>query len=105
MPRLRAVFLAPGYLLSEASEAAAWADADDCLNAMAAGVGDPAATVRLAKAYLANGHKFFRIGPAAGDNLFEPRKAVCRLLAQLHTVRDAVGDQLVGVGSYFQLRP
>lgn len=69
-------------------------DANDCLNAMAAGVTDKDETAALARRCLAHGHKYFRIGPASQDVRFEPREAVARLARQLKAVREAVGDQM-----------
>src|SRR5438552_12898795 len=48
----------------------------------------------LAKECLADGHRYFRIGPDARGEQFIARDAVRRLVAQLHAARDAVGDQL-----------
>jgi galactonate dehydratase len=69
-------------------------DANDCLNAMAAGVTDEDETVELARRCLAYGHKYFRVGPASQDDRFEPREAVVKLARQLAAVRAAVGDKL-----------
>lgn len=55
---------------------------------------DPAETAELAKRCLADGHKYFRIGPADEDGLFEPRRAARRLVAQLRAVREAVGEEM-----------
>lgn len=55
---------------------------------------DPEATAELAKRSLVAGHKFFRIGPRPEGDLFEPRAASRRLLAQLAAVRAAVGDAM-----------
>jgi galactonate dehydratase len=65
----------------------------DLLN-MAVVSGDPQATADLARKCLADGHKYFRIGPVPRGELFEPRKSLRLLVAQLRAVRDAVGDQL-----------
>jgi L-alanine-DL-glutamate epimerase-like enolase superfamily enzyme len=81
-------FLQPGYLKPERP------GADQDLLNRAAAVGDPAATAELARRCLADGHVYFRLGPPAEGNLFEPRAAVRKLLAQLRAVRDAVGDRL-----------
>jgi L-alanine-DL-glutamate epimerase-like enolase superfamily enzyme len=81
-------FLQPGYLKTDLCTSS-----DDILN-RATAVGDPAATAELAKLCLANDHKYFRLGPLSEGNLFEPRKAVRRLLAQLGAVREAVGNEM-----------
>jgi len=81
-------FLKPGTLASGPLP-----DSEDLLN-QAVAVGDPEATAELARACLANDHKFFRLGPEAEGDLFEPRRAVRRLLAQLRAVRRAVGDRM-----------
>lgn len=81
-------FLQPGYLKSGASTSP-----DDVLN-RAVAVGDPAATAELARLCLANDHKYFRLGPLAEGDLFDARKAVRQLLAQLRAVREAVGDKM-----------
>ncbi len=78
----------PGYLPGTPTP-----ESDDLLN-RAVAVGDPDATAELAKRCLANDHVYFRLGPEAEGDLFEPRQAVRRLLAQLRAVRDAVGDAL-----------
>lgn len=56
--------------------------------------GDPDAAAELAKFSLANGHRYFRTGPAPEGELFEPRKAVRNLLARLRAVREVVGDSM-----------
>jgi galactonate dehydratase len=57
--------------------------------------GDPEAAGALAKECLAHGHKYFRQGLAPEENgLFEPRRAVRRLLAQMRAARAAVGDAM-----------
>ncbi len=58
--------------------------------------GDREATVELARMFLANGYRFFRlgfVGETDGD-LFEPRQGVRILLDQLRAVREAVGDKI-----------
>ena len=56
--------------------------------------GDADAAVEMAKLCLANGHKYFRLNPPPQGTLFDSRKVVRRLLAQLRSVRAAIGDQL-----------
>ncbi|WP_428937159.1 mandelate racemase/muconate lactonizing enzyme family protein [Fontivita pretiosa] len=52
------------------------------------------AMVKLAKECIADGHKYFRIGPASDGNIFRSRASIRRLIAQLRAVRQAVGDQI-----------
>lgn len=92
-------FLSPNYKPVDAAgkdpeDKSASPDANNCLNAMAAGKDEIAATVELAKQCLAHGHKFFRLGPASIDDQFEPRKAMVQLAAQLEAVRSAIGNQM-----------
>ena len=56
--------------------------------------GDAEAAAELARLCLANGHKYFRLNPPPEGTLFDSRKAVRRLLAQLRSVRSAIGDEL-----------
>jgi len=81
-------FMQPSYLTSVGSSAT-----NDMLS-KAVAVGNPAATAELARLCHAAGHKYFRLGPLADGDLFEPRKAIRQLLAQLQAVREAVGDQM-----------
>lgn len=64
----------------------------DAANALADD--DPTAVGELARRCLANGHRFFRVGPPAKAHLFEPREAAQWLLLRLQAVRDAVGNRL-----------
>lgn len=81
-------FLTPDYLPSVAPFTI------DDLRRKALVEADPDATVELAKLCLADGHKYFRLSPLPQGNLFEPRSAVRKLLAQLKAVRSAIGDKL-----------
>ena len=80
-------FLTPGYLPSSTAP-----PVDDLL--LTAALHDPDAAANLAKRMLANGHKYFRTGLQAEDNLMKPRQAARRLLTTLGAVREAVGDQM-----------
>jgi galactonate dehydratase len=82
------VFTQPGYLISKNAP-----PHGDLLN-MAIVQGDAQATADLAKRCLADGHKYFRIGPVPEGELFDARKSLRMLVAQLRAVRDAVGDKL-----------
>ncbi len=84
-------FLAPTYRTALANTAA---DSKDCFRAMTTTGDSPQRMVELARECLADGHRFFRIGPDAEGNLFRSRAAVRKLVAELNAVRDAVGDQL-----------
>jgi galactonate dehydratase len=84
-------FLAPTYR-SQLAKAAS--DSKDCFRAMTTVQDSCQAMVALAKECIADGHKYFRIGPDAEGNLFRARHSVRRLVAQLKAVRDAVGDQI-----------
>ncbi len=77
-------FLSPNYLRVD----------NDCMNAMAAGTSGPEQTAELARQCLANGHKYFRIGPTGEGDFFEPRRAAAELVDKLTAVREAVGNQL-----------
>jgi len=55
---------------------------------------DPQSVAQLAKKCLQAGHRFFRIGLPNKQGLFDARKAVRALIAQLQAVRYAVGDDL-----------
>jgi galactonate dehydratase len=85
-------FLAPTYRTALSQQAAK--DSKDCFRAMTTTEDSVKAMVALAKECLADGHKFFRIGPDAEGDLFMARKAVRKLVAQLKGVRDALGDQI-----------
>ncbi len=85
-------FLQPGYLTAIGAPGAQ-AISDDVLN-RAVAVGDPDAVADLAKACLKRGHKYFRMGPTGQGDVFEPRKAVRQLVAQIRAVRRAVGDEM-----------
>jgi L-alanine-DL-glutamate epimerase-like enolase superfamily enzyme len=66
---------------------------DDVLRAL--GEGDVDAAGEMAQRMLANGHKYFRIGPRANDDgLMDQREATRLLLAQLQAARTAVGDRM-----------
>ena len=82
-------FLSLGYLPSPSAQPID----PQAMEGMAAGDHDATATV--AKQCVANGHKYFRIGPQteAGE-LFDPRKSVRRLIAQLRAAREGGGDEL-----------
>ncbi len=82
-------FLAPNY-----SPKSMKYETNDVFHTMTAGLTGAEATGAQAKRCLADGHKFFRIGPAADGNLFEPRASLRQLVANLRAARDAVGDQL-----------
>jgi L-alanine-DL-glutamate epimerase-like enolase superfamily enzyme len=82
-------FLTPGYLASPADT-----KTQDCCKQMTSGVENPEAAATLAKTCLANGHKFFRLGPNLDGDTFEPREAARRLLANLRAAREAVGNKL-----------
>ncbi|HWB55248.1 MAG TPA: mandelate racemase/muconate lactonizing enzyme family protein [Tepidisphaeraceae bacterium] len=69
-------------------------DAKDCFRAMTTTRESAQAMAALAKESLADGHKYFRIGPDGQDSLFSARSSVRRLIAQLQAVREAVGDQM-----------
>jgi galactonate dehydratase len=84
-------FLAPTYR-SQLTKAAS--DSKDCFRAMTTVQDSCNAMVALAKECIADGHKYFRIGPDAEGNLFRARHSVRKLVAQLKAVRDAVGDQI-----------
>ncbi len=81
-------FTQPKYLVTDYSP-----DVGDLLKGAENG-NDPQDTAQLAKHCLKAGHKFFRLGlPHEGD-LFDSRKAVRQLVAQLQAVRNTVGDQM-----------
>jgi galactonate dehydratase len=82
------VFAWPSYLYLDGSLAP-----DDLLSRVEA-EGDPGSTAELARRFQAHGFKFFRLGLVRDGDLFEPRRAVRALLAQLRAVRDALGDQM-----------
>ncbi len=82
-------FLMPGYLTSSPDT-----QTQDCLNQMTSGVSDIQKAVLLAKAARASGHKYFRIGPTAEGNLFDPRRMAQELADRLRAVRDAIGDDM-----------
>lgn len=84
-------FLAPTYRAALAKTAA---DSKDCFRAMTTTLNSTDGMVELARECLADGHRFFRIGPDAEGNLFRSRHAVRKLAAELKAVRDAVGDRL-----------
>ncbi|HEV2294789.1 MAG TPA: mandelate racemase/muconate lactonizing enzyme family protein [Tepidisphaeraceae bacterium] len=84
-------FLAPTYRAALAKTAS---DSKDCFRAMTTTLNSTDGIVELAQECLADGHRFFRIGPDADGNLFRSRHAVRKLVAELKAVRDAVGDQL-----------
>ncbi len=83
-------FLAPTYRAALAGTAK---DSKDCFRAMMVN-GDVETMIALAKECLADGHKYFRIGPDADGNRFDARASVRTLVAQLKAVRDAVGDAM-----------
>jgi len=56
--------------------------------------GSPETAAKLACLCAERGHKFFRLGLVDNDGLFDARRAVRQLVAQLHAVRNAVGDSL-----------
>lgn len=82
-------FLAPGYLASPVDTVT-----QDCCRQMTSGIVTPEQAATVARACLANGHRYFRLGPSARDEQFEPWEAVRNLGAQLRAVREAVGDRL-----------
>jgi galactonate dehydratase len=84
-------FLAPTYRASLAGTAK---DPKDCFRAMTTTRKTSALMVELAKECIAEGHKYFRIGPDAEGDLFESRKATQRLIDQLRAVREAVGNDI-----------
>ena len=79
-------FLSPNYVPH--------AELSPAKQAMELATADPATVAERAKLCLDYGHKYFRLGPAADGNLFEPRRAARRLLAQLEAVRAVVGDRM-----------
>jgi len=81
-------FLTPGY------SPAISAETTDCFKFMTAGLDEPSAVAEQAKWCLAQGHKFFRLGPPSDGDLFEPRVGVRRLLDNLRAAREAVGSGL-----------
>lgn len=84
-------FLAPTY---RASLSASAKDPNDCFRAMTTTRDSVEAMVTLAKECVAEGHRYFRIGPDAEHDLFTGRKAAARLATQLKAIRDAVGDSI-----------
>lgn len=48
----------------------------------------------VARRYVAEGYKYFRVSPNAVDGLFKPEEAAIQTIRQLHAVREAVGDKL-----------
>jgi len=48
----------------------------------------------IAQRYVADGWKYFRLSPNAGNGVFNPAEAMRHTLRQLQAVRDAVGDKL-----------
>lgn len=85
-------FLQPGYLTAIGAPGAETVS-DDVLN-RAAAVGDPDAVADLARACLAHGHQYYRMGPTGQGEGFEPRRAVRGLLEQIRAVREAIGDRM-----------
>ncbi len=83
-------FLAPTY---RASLAVTAKSSKDCFRVTNSG-GEPKAMAGLARECLADGHKYFRIGPEGDGNRFDARTSVRKLMAQLRAVRDAVGDAM-----------
>ncbi len=84
-------FLAPTYRAALGKKAT---DSKDCFRAMTTVEESAEAMVRLAQECLADGHKYFRIGPDADGNHFDARASIRRLVSQLRAVREAVGDRL-----------
>jgi galactonate dehydratase len=82
-------FLSPTY-----SPASMSAQTTDCFQIMTSGLSEPDGVAAQAKWCLEQGHKYFRIGPPADGDLFEPRAAVRRLLDNLRAAREAVGYDL-----------
>ena len=80
-------FTAPTYMA---------ADREPAANDLASAVNDgsPEAAAELASQCAERGHKFFRLGLMHRDGLFDSRWAMRQLAAQLHAVRNAVGDAL-----------
>lgn len=48
----------------------------------------------MARRYVEDGHRFFRVSPNAKDGVFRPLQAAKQTIDQLKAVRDEVGDQL-----------
>jgi L-alanine-DL-glutamate epimerase-like enolase superfamily enzyme len=84
-------FLAPTYRQALAKTAT---DSKDCFRAMTTPDNSIERMVQLAKECVADGHKYFRIGPDADGNTFRSRAAIRKLVAELRAVREAVGDKL-----------
>ena len=82
-------FLSPTY-----SPASMSAQTTDCFQIMTSGLSEPEATAAQAQWCLEQGHQYFRIGPPADGDLFEPRVAIRRLLDNLRAAREAVGFEM-----------
>ncbi len=82
-------FLTPGYLASPTDT-----KTQDCCKQMTSGVDNPEIAATVAKTCLANGHKFFRLGPNMDGAAYEPREAARRLLENLRAAREAVGNKM-----------
>ena len=80
-------FLPPHYLPSPEAR-----PVDEASRAAAGD--DPEAAAELARQMLANGHRFFRTGPRAEEDLMEPHEAVRLMARQLRAVREAVGSKM-----------
>lgn len=81
-------FTTPLYGVADANP-----DAGDLLKAMDDDAA-PHETAKLARLCVENGHKYFRIGLPKLGNRLDSRAGIRKLVAQLHAVRDAVGDKL-----------
>ena len=55
---------------------------------------DDAEAKAVAKRFVAEGYRYFRVSPNAGNGLFRPREASLLALRQMRAVREAVGHEL-----------
>jgi L-alanine-DL-glutamate epimerase-like enolase superfamily enzyme len=86
-------FLAPTYRASLATRGKG-KKSTDTFRSMTVDKGSPKAMAKLARECLADGHRYFRVGPDAEGDLFRSRHAVRKLVAVLQAARDAVGDEM-----------